>query len=81
MPRYYFDIDDGEDSYVDNIGVDLPDMDAAIREARRALADMMRDALREAKSDGISVRIRDGAEGPVRLEVTLTTIRPEKPSR
>ena len=73
MPRYFFDVNDGEDTFIDNAGIELSDMEAAIREARRALADMIRDAMRSADGDKISIRIRDGAEGPVLLEVNFTT--------
>jgi hypothetical protein len=72
MPRYFFDIHDSEGTFIDDVGVDLPDMDAAIREARRALADIVRDSLREPMRDPLSIAIRDGADGPVVLSVTLT---------
>lgn len=72
MPRYFFDVQDGEGAFVDETGIELPDMEAAIREARRALADMVRDTLREPMRDTLSIAIR-GAEGPVMLSVTLTT--------
>lgn len=78
MPRYYFDVQDDDGWSVDEVGIELPDMDSAIREARRAIADMMRDALREQSGEGILIRIRDGADGPVLISVTLTT---ELPSR
>ena len=80
MARYFFDIHDGEGTFVDEVGVELPDMKSAIREARRALADMVRDALRDPDGDGVSVKIRDGAEGPVVLSVTLKTDAPHNPA-
>jgi hypothetical protein len=33
MPRYFFDIRDGQPILVDNIGIDLPNLEAAIEEA------------------------------------------------
>lgn len=78
MPRYYFDIYDGESQFVDETGVEFETMDDAISEARRALADLVRDALRDMNSDGVSVNIRDGSEGPVMLKVTMTTDAPNK---
>lgn len=77
MPRYFFDVRDDEGTFVDLVGLELADMDAAIREARRALADMLRDALRDHGKAGVSIAIRDGADGPVILAVTLTTLSPE----
>jgi hypothetical protein len=76
MPRYYFYMQDGDGSFVDEVGLDLPDMDAAIREARRGLADMVRDSLRETSRAALSIRIRDGADGPIVLSVTMSTVSP-----
>jgi len=73
MPQYFFDVQDGDGVFVDNVGLELPDMDTAIREARRALADMMRDVLRDRSGAEVIIQIRDGTEGPVILAVTLTT--------
>ncbi|MGV8950876.1 MAG: DUF6894 family protein [Cypionkella sp.] len=74
MATYYFDVHDGDGVFVDETGVELASMDAAIKEARRALADMVRDALREEVEQSLSIRIRDGAEGPVVLSVTTSTV-------
>lgn len=73
MPQYFFDVQDAEGVFVDDVGMELPDMDTAIREAKRALADMVRDALRDASGNAVVIRIRDGADGPVVLSVTLVT--------
>ena len=77
MARYYFDIMDDEGVFLDDVGMELADMDTAIKEARRTLADMVRDALRSQSPDSVSISIRDGAEGPVVLSVTLKTEEPE----
>jgi hypothetical protein len=76
MPRYYFDVTDDSGLHTDDLGIDLPSMDAAIMEARRALADMTRESLIGHNPATLSIRIRDGAEGPVRLFVSMTTERP-----
>lgn len=76
MARYYFDVHDGDGTFIDDTGVELPNMDTAIREARRALGDMVRDAMRDADGTGMSVLIRDGADGPVLLTVNLSTDKP-----
>lgn len=55
-------------------------MDAAISEARRALADMVKDALREREHDAVAIEIRDGADGPVVIAVNLTTLTPDDAS-
>jgi hypothetical protein len=73
MPRYYFDVQKDDGWSVDEVGIELDDMDSAIHQARLAITDMMRDALREQSGEGILIRIRDGADGPVLISVTLTT--------
>ena len=73
MPRYFFDIEDGDGVFVDDVGLQFKDMDTAICEARKAIADMVRDALREAHGSQISILVRDGADRPVLITVTMTT--------
>ncbi|HEY8577972.1 MAG TPA: hypothetical protein VIL88_16720 [Devosia sp.] len=73
MPRYYFDVRDGDGAFIDEVGVDLPNMDSAVKEARKALADMVRDALREEEGSEISILVRDGADGPILITVSLST--------
>lgn len=77
MPRYFFDVTDDTGQHTDDTGLELPDMDAAIVEARRALADMTRESLIGRSPANISIRIRDGADGPVDLLVTMKTERPD----
>ena len=77
MPRYFFDVTDDKGQHTDDTGLELPDMDAAIVEARRALADMTRESLIGHSPANISIRIRDGADGPVDVLVTMKTERPD----
>jgi hypothetical protein len=77
MPRYYFDVHDAQGTHADEIGLEFPDMDAAIVEARRALADMTRESIMVESATDLSIVIRDGKEGPVNLVVTMTTERPD----
>ena len=79
MPRYYFDVQDSQGVHRDEVGLDFPDMDAAILEARRALADMTRESLVIDGATDLSIMIRDGDEGPVNLAVTMTTERLDEP--
>jgi hypothetical protein len=60
MPRYYFDIRDGDDLAPDEEGLDLPSIERVQEEAARSLADMARDAVR---------RNRDGAGHEMAIEV------------
>jgi hypothetical protein len=63
MPRYFFDIRDGDEVYFDEEGLDLPDLRAAEVEAAESLAHMARDKL-PTKGDrhqmAIEVRTPDG---------------------
>ena len=79
MPIYFFDVQDAQGLHPDDIGLDLPDMDAALHEARRALADMSREILsRSAVSDqDLRILIRDHGEGPILIALTITTDRPD----
>lgn len=72
MPRYYFDVRDHTGVHTDDTGLDLPDMDTAIAEARRALADMTRESLIANTATQLRILIRDGDEGPVKLAVSMT---------
>lgn len=81
MPHYYFDVHDKDGTFHDEVGLELPDMDAAIAEARRALADMTKEMLVDAGAEGIHIVIHDGDDGPVRLSVSLVTTWPSDDER
>lgn len=72
MPNYFFDVRDGQGVHRDDVGLELPDIDTAIVEARRALADMNREALPDGDNHDLEILIRDQVDGPVRLELSLT---------
>ena len=81
MPHYYFDVHDKDGTFHDEVGLELPDMDAAIAEARRALADMTKEMLVDAGAEGIHIVIHDGDDVPVRLSVSLVTTWPSDDER
>jgi hypothetical protein len=69
MPRYYFDLRDGEAFFDDHEGVDLVDIESAQVEAAEFLADSVKDLCsRESKPLGysISVEVRN-SEGLIFL--------------
>ena len=72
MPLYFFDVRDAQGLHADETGLELPDMDTAIAEGRRALADMNREALLRQGSQDIQILIRDHDEGPILLELSVT---------
>ena len=73
MPRYFIDTSDGAYPVTDRRGHVLSNDENARQLALAALADMVRDVLRERSGAEVVIRIRDGADGPVVLAVTLTT--------
>ncbi|WP_369722230.1 hypothetical protein AB8Z38_35770 [Bradyrhizobium sp. LLZ17] len=68
MPRFYFDLRDGDDLAVDEEGLELPNIGAVQAEAAISLADMARDAVHSAPLVGgghrMAIEVRDDA-GPV----------------
>jgi hypothetical protein len=51
VPRYYFDIREGDDFAPDDEGMELSPIQAVQEEAARSLADLARDAIRH-QGDG-----------------------------
>lgn len=69
MPRYHFDIRDGETFVIDDEGSDLPDIAMAQIEAAQLLSDIVNDLpFRAAEPSGyhLSIDVRD-EEGPLFL--------------
>jgi hypothetical protein len=61
MPRYYFDTRDGHTFVQDDIGVELPDIEAARDQAAVALAEMAKEALPGSVRRALSIEVRDDA--------------------
>jgi hypothetical protein len=68
MPRYYFDICDGDEIAPDEEGLELPTIEAAWAEAARSLADLAQDAIPIRANQGprhqMTIEVRDD-DGPV----------------
>jgi hypothetical protein len=71
MPRFYFDIDDGAGTSPDEVGLDLPDLDHAIHEARRALMDMGREQVSAHASLPLQIIVRPSGDAPVQLVLRI----------
>ena len=71
MPRFYFDVLDGDALARDDTGLEFPNQDAAEDEAARAIADIGRDSLPKRRGSELCVRVRD-ANGRLALIVTLS---------
>jgi hypothetical protein len=75
MPRYYFDLRDGDELAVDEEGVELRDIDLVQEEAARSLSDIARDAVRRTTQNRqlnhrMAIEVRDD-HGPV-MQVRFT---------
>jgi hypothetical protein len=71
MPRFYFDIRDGDKVISDDAGLELPDIHAARKLAARAVGEMARDAAADVAPRTIAVEVKDGSRAPL-LEATAS---------
>jgi hypothetical protein len=58
--RYFFDIRENGNVQVDDIGLDLPGLEAAKAEAARTLGGIARDELPASERRMLSIEVRDG---------------------
>ena len=58
--RYFFDLRNGDGSFVDRLGVDLPDSEAAAKHARCVGAELIRNREKHARHWRIRVRDESG---------------------
>jgi len=75
MPRYYFDIVEGDEVTSDDEGMDLEAIEAVQEEAARSLADLARDAIRKPKGVPprlMAIDVRDNSGPVLRVAVTFT---------
>jgi hypothetical protein len=73
MPRFFFDIYDGDLFMSDETGQELDDLEAAKVEAQKALPEMAKDNLPDSDQRAFIVSVRDGA-GQVVLRIALSMI-------
>jgi len=65
MPRFYFDIYDGNQATIDDTGLELPNLDAARDQAALTLPGIAKDVMPETDRRDFVVVIRDAAKQPV----------------
>jgi hypothetical protein len=58
MPRYYFDIRENDGIASDEVGLDLPHLQAAEIEAAQSLADMARDVPPNEPRRSVAIEVR-----------------------
>ena len=71
MPRYFFDLDDGEGASRDGEGTELPDLDAAQIEATDTLTAIGRERFRGREGGAVRIEVRS-EDGRTLLRVELT---------
>ena len=71
MPHYFFDTRDDEKFISDDIGVELPDVQAATKVAARSLAELALDVLPGSTARCLGVDVRDDQKRDV-LSTELT---------
>ena len=64
MPRYYFDIKDGDHLVADEEGLELRDVTAAEVEAAYSLAGLAKDHIQSFNEQRLSIEVRS-TDGPV----------------
>ena len=65
MPRFFFDVRDGESSIQDDDGLEFDGIEAARDEATRALGDMAKEALPGSVAREMAIEVRDEHKGPL----------------
>jgi hypothetical protein len=65
MPRFFFDIDDGERRTRDDVGLDFADAQNARDKAVSALPDIARDVMPDGQQRDFFVTMRDDSGRPI----------------
>ncbi len=77
MPRFFFDIHDGEDFTPDHQGLELEGLEAAKEEAKKALPDIVRDEMPDGDRRDFTVVVKDEIGHEVlRVKLSLVVERP-----
>jgi hypothetical protein len=79
MPRFFFDIHDGEAFTPDGEGLELDDLGAAKAEAKKTLPEIVKDELPDGDRRDFTVDVKDAA-GQIVWRVTLSLV-VESPTR
>jgi hypothetical protein len=73
MPRFFFDIHDGEAFTPDREGLELEGLDAAKNEAKKTLPDIVKDEMPDGDRRDFTVDVKDAA-GQIVWRVTLSLV-------
>jgi hypothetical protein len=73
MPRFFFDVHDGEAFTPDREGLDLDSLEAAKDEAKKTLPDIVKDEMPDGDRRDFTVDVKDAA-GQIVWRVTLSLV-------
>jgi hypothetical protein len=73
MPRFFFDIHDGEEFTPDRQGVELEGLNAAKDEAKKVLPDIVKDEMRDGDRRDFTVDVKNAA-GQIVWRITLSLV-------
>jgi branched-subunit amino acid aminotransferase/4-amino-4-deoxychorismate lyase len=73
MPRYFFDIHDGDHFTPDYVGIELASIQAAKNEAKKALPDIVKDELPDGDRRNFVVVVKDEVGHEI-VRVTLSLV-------
>jgi hypothetical protein len=79
MPRFFFDIHDGEDFTPDRQGLELDGLEAAKAEAKKTLPEIVKDEMPDGDRRDFTVDVKSAA-GQIVWRVTLSLV-VESPSQ
>jgi hypothetical protein len=71
MPRYYFDIYEGQSVRTDHLGMELPNPAAAEREARTSLTSTVSGLLMGGGDHDVGIEVRDGTTPLTRIVTNI----------
>ncbi len=75
MPRFYFDVREGDNFTRDNEGLRFDSLDTAEYEAARGAAEMGRDCLPKSDVREVAVQVRDEHGDPILTVAVSMTVR------
>lgn len=74
MPVYFFDTRDNDTFIEDDVGVDLPDLEAVKVQAALSLAEMARDVLPGSLKRDLAVEARDESQPVLKAKLRFEAI-------
>ena len=74
MPLYFFDTRDNDRLIEDEIGLELPDLEAVTAEAGRSLAEIARDVLSDSSKRELAIEVLDERQAVLRAVLSFEAI-------